>query len=158
MAKEYYWEIQLDGKATKVTCVLQGNKYRIFLEEDHVTDVYRLSNRQMRYGMEAPFTIGTEQCLLVVWDEIPDLVWQGRMLTRDAEYAPARERRRANMEGLYTGIAILGVLLLAGVAAYAYLGMVNPDSLRFWTALLCGGVYMVGSGIYHRGKWIEQIP
>lgn len=158
MAKEYTWKIQVDGQSATVICVPQGNKYRIFLNDDHVTDIYRLPNWQMRFGMEAPFTIGTERFLLVAWDDIPDLVWQGRMLTRDVEYAPARERRRANKERMYTFIAILGVVLLAGVAVYAYLGQVNSETHRVWTSLLVAALWMIHSGLYWRGKWIEQIP
>lgn len=158
MPKEYTWEISVDGRLSTVTCVPQGNKYRIFLGDDHITDVYRLPQKQMMYGMEAPVNIGGEKCLLVVWDEVPDLVWQGRMLSRDVEYASARERRLANMEGIYTCIAILGVVFLAGLAVYAYLGQVNPDTLNNWTALLCGAVWMIGHGLYKRGKWIQQRP
>ena len=158
MGKETVWSFALDGRSITVSCEQKGNRYVLYLDDDHLTNVYRLRGKQMRYGLEEEITIGTECCLFVVLDEVPDLVVRGRMIGRNVDYAAFKEMRRSGWERLYTMIAILGVLFLAGVAVFAYLGLTNWDNLHGWTSLLMGSVWMIGMGLYYRGKWIEQIP
>lgn len=158
MSKETVWNIKIDGSPAKVTCIQKGNRYILYLDDDHLTNVYRLPPKKMRYGMEEEIMIGSERCKFIVWDEIPDLVIGGRMVNRDVVYETARERRRHNMEMMYTVTAIFGVLVLAGVFVYAYLGYITDETLRGWTSMLTAGIWMIGMGLYMRGKWIEQIP
>ena len=158
MGKSTVWTFELDGRPVTVTCELKGNKYILYLDDDHLTNVYRLNAKKMRYGMEEEILIGSERCRFVVWDEVPDLVVRGRMLNRNLDYATARETRRGNMERLYTMLAVIGVIFLAGLAVFAYLGLITGENLRGWTALLAGSLWMIGMGLYQRGKWIEQIP
>lgn len=158
MGRATEWEIVLEGRTHKVSCELKGNKYILYLGDDHLTNVYRLSAKKMRYGMEEDILIGSERCKFVVWDEVPDLVVRGRMLGRNVDYATAKETRRGNMERLYTMMAVLGVIFLAGMAVFAYLGLITGENLRGWTALLAGSLWMIGMGLYQRGQWIEQIP
>lgn len=158
MAKETVWEVEVDGVPVKVTCIRKGNRYCFYLNDDHLTNIYRLPSKQMRYGMEAGIRIGAENCLFVVWDEVPDLVVRGRMLRRDVDYAKTREARRRNMEMMYTVTAIFGVIVLLGVFLFSCLGFLNDENLRGWTSVMCAGIWMTGVGLYYRGKWIAQIP
>lgn len=158
MGKATVWSFELDGIPITVSCEPKGNKYILYLGDDHLANVYRLSGNKMRYGLEETVTIGSERCLFVVLDEVPDLVVHDRMVNRDVDYTAFKENRRSGWERLYTMIAILGVIFLAGVAVFAYLGLTNWDNIRNWTALLMGSVWMIGMGLYYRGKWIEQIP
>ena len=158
MAKQTVWEFTQDGASVRVTCVPKGNRYCFYLGDDHLTDVDRLPPKQMHYGMEAKIRIGTEDCLFVVWEEIPDLVVRGKLLHRNVDYAKAKEARRNNMEMMYTTTAIFGVIALLGVFVFAWLGFLNDETFRGWTAVMCAGIWMIGMGLYYRGKWIEQIP
>ena len=158
MPKEYRWEIQLDGTPATVICIPKGNKYVLYLGDDHLTNIYRLPKNKMPYGLVEDVCIGSENCKFVVWEEVPDLVVGGIMVNRGVDFETARENRRRNMENMYTMTAIFGVIALLGTFLYAYLGFLNDETLRGWTAILMAGIWMVGSGLFYRGKWIEQIP
>lgn len=158
MGKEYRWDIELDGSSATVICVPKGNKYILYLNDDHLTNIYRLPKNKMPYGLVEEVRIGTEDCKFVVWEEVPDLVVGGKMIHRGVDFETARENRRRNMENMYTITAIFGVIVLHGVFLFAYFGSLNEGTLRGWTAMLMAGLWMVGMGLYHRGKWIEQIP
>ena len=157
MGKSTVGTFELNGRPVTVSCELKGNKYVLYMGDEHLTNVYRLNAKKMRYGMAEDIIIGSERCKFVVWDEVPDLVVRGRMLGRDVDYATAKETRRSNMERLYTMMSILGVVFLAGLAVFAYLGMITWENMRGWTALLMGSLWMIGMGLYQRGKWIAQI-
>lgn len=158
MGREYVWNIEVNGKPAKVTCEQKGNRYILYLDDDHLTNIYRLPAKKMRYGLEAEFQIGNEACLFVVWEEIPDLVIGGKMVNRNVDFQIARENRRRNMENMYTVTAIFGVIVLAGVFLFSYFGFLNGETLRGWTAMMMAGIWMICNGLYYRGKWIEQIP
>lgn len=158
MGKATVWEFERNGRTIVVSCERKGNKYILYQGDDHLANVYRLHANKMRYGLEEDIIIDSERCKFVVLDEIPDLVVGGRMLSRDVEYTTYKENRRSGMERLYTMIAILGVIFLAGVAVFSYLGLTDLENIHNWTALLMGSLWMIGMGLYYRGKWIEQIP
>ena len=158
MGKTTIWEFELCGKTVTVSCERKGNKYILYLGDDHLTNVYRVNAKKMRYGLEEEITIGSERCMFVVLDETPDLVVKGRMVKRDVDYAAFKEKRRSGMERLYTLIAVLGVVLLASVMMYAYLAPLTLEILEGWISVLIASFWMISVGLFHRGKWIEQIP
>lgn len=158
MAKEYRWEIMVDGKNATVVCVLQGNKYRLFLNDDHISDIYRLPPKKMHYGLVEDIRIGNERCRFVVWEEIPDLVVDGKLVSRGVDFETARENRRRNMENMYTATAVFGVVALFAAFLFVTLGFLTMENIHVFTSLLMAGIGMVGMGLYYRGKWIEQIP
>lgn len=154
MAKEFSWDV----RGHKLTASLKGNKYVLNLDDDYLTNVYRLHPSKMRYGLEASITVLGEKFIFVVWEEVPDLVVDGRMLHRGVDFRIARENRRRNMENMYTATAIFGVIALLGVFLFAWFGLLHDENLSGWTAVMTAGIWMVGMGLYYRGKWIEQIP
>ena len=151
MAKEYTWAV--DGH--RITATFKINKYVIHVDDDHVTNVYRLPAKQMRFGMEESVTILGKTCLFIVWDEIPDLVIDGKMVRRGVDYTKAKESRRRNMIAIYTAIAVFGLIDLLGVFLYAWFGflLMTDDAIRVWSALLSAGIWMVGMGLWMRWKW-----
>ena len=153
MAKEYRWE--LEGHCVRAT--LKGNCYVLYLDGDHFMDIHRLPKRQMRYGMEVSVTILGKPCLFVVWEEIPDLVVNGKMLHRGVDYAYAKETRRHNMEVMYTATAVFGLVALAVAWVMLQLGMISDENLRIVSALLAAGIWMVVMGLYYRSKWAGLI-
>lgn len=158
MGREYRWDLVMDGIPVTVTCEQKGNKYVLYLDDDHLTNIYRLPKKQMPYGLVEDVRIGTVNCKFVVWEEVPDLVVAGRMVHRGVDFEIARENRRRNMENMYTVTSVFGVIILLGVFLFAYFGWLSEETLRGWSAMMMAGLWMVFHGLYYRGKWIEQIP
>ena len=157
MGRQYRWNLELDGIPVIVTCEQMGNKYVLYLDDDHLTNIFRLPKNQMHYGLVEDIRLGTRNCKFVVWEEIPDLVVDGRMVHRGVNFETARENRRRNMENMYLVTAVFGMMILLGVFLFASFGWLNEETLRGWSAMLMAGTWMVFHGLYYRGKWIEQI-
>ena len=158
MGKSYSWNFTLDGVNHHLSATLKNNRYILYLDEEHLVNVYRLPPQKMRYGLEETISILGHACLFIVWEDIPDLVIDGKMVHRGVNYAKAKEARRHNMEVMYTATAIFGLVALAGAFVFACFDILNEDNLRIFSALLSAGIWMVGHGLWMRGKWVEQIP
>lgn len=123
MAKEYSWNVNVDGVAHRVDCIPTNNKYQIFVDEDFLTNVYRKSVRSMaRDGLEEKISVCGKECLFLVWDETPDLVVDGVLLGRGIDYAPEKEKRDKGAKTVYGIIFWIGVALLVLMGVCALLG------------------------------------
>ncbi len=71
------WHVRIHGHKHRVTCKIEMNKYVIFVDDHHLTNIYRDSMKKMRMGFEQTLRICGQDCLFVVWDERPDLVVDG---------------------------------------------------------------------------------
>lgn len=123
MAKEYGWNVSVDGVAHRVDCIPTNNKYQIFVDEDFLTNVYRKSARSMvRDGLEEKISVCGKECLFLVWDETPDLVVDGVLLGRGSDYASEKEKRDKGAKTVYGIIFWIGVALLVLMGVCALLG------------------------------------
>lgn len=152
MAKEYNWEISIDDVPHKICCVPSGNKYILYVDDEFLTNVYRESVRKMQFGLETEVEICGKKCLLIVWDEMPDLVIDGVMQGKNTDYLQAREKRK---HGCCKGFRFLFWAGLFWVCAVLYFLWQQPQtvdagqSVKFvWFGILL----MIGGAWYER-KW-----
>ena len=147
MAKEHVWHVSIGGKNHRVDCVLKGNKYVLYVDDEFLTNVYRKS-----FGpddVEVPVTICGKRCSFIVWDQKPDLVVDGILLGRGIDHQQALTRRQKNHQMVYWIIFCFGVMILVFVAVFAILSngkSLDYDTLLFYTIV---GVLMI---IYGHGK------
>ena len=57
MGREYRWDLVLDGIPVTVTCEQKGNKYVLYLDDDHLNNIYRLPKKQMPYGLKSSVSL-----------------------------------------------------------------------------------------------------
>ena len=123
MAKEYSWNVNVDGVAHHVDCIPTNNKYQMFVDEDFLTNVYRKSVRAMALdGLEEKISVCGKECLFLVWDETPDLVVDGALLGRGIDYASEKEKRNKGAKTVYGIIFWIGVALMVLMGVCALLG------------------------------------
>lgn len=141
MAKEYVWNVLIDGEDHSVSCVLKGNKYVLHVDDEFLTNVYRKS--MAPDDLECPVTICGKACLFIVWDAKPDLVVDGILLSRAVDHQQALAKRNKDFRMVYRVIFWCGVAILVLVAVFALLGLGNTadyDDMAFYTI---AGVWMV---------------
>lgn len=141
MAKEYEWNTQINGESYKIQCMISNNRYILFVNDDNVATFYR---KMFRNSVDKPLTIGGQQCRFVVWDEVPDLVVDGKLLTRDCDYQPTRQKR--GKVSLICGIvmAVIGVL---AILAYLIL-LAGGEDVSQWRFTVIAAVLLLISGIW----------
>lgn len=106
--KDLAWKVPVDGRVYHVRCVDNGNKYDLYLDDEHLTRVWKQDD--IRQDREQPVTIGGKVCQFVIYDGIPDLAVDGILLNAEAEYLKTEKSRRRF--ALFTGIlqTLIGIL------------------------------------------------
>lgn len=137
MAKEYEWNAEIDGESYKIQCVISNNRYILYVNDDNVATFYR---KMFRNSIDKPLNIGTQQCRFVVWDEVPDLVVNGRLLTRDCDYQPTRNKRSKVF--LIGGIAMTVIGALA-ILAYLVLLIGGEDVSQWRFTVVTAALFMI---------------
>lgn len=106
--KELAWNVPVGGRVYHVQCVDNGNKYDLYLDDEHLTRVWKQDD--IRQDREQDVTIGGKVCQFVVYDGIPDLAVDGILLNAEAEFQKTEKSRRRF--ALFTGIfqTLIGIL------------------------------------------------
>lgn len=150
MAKEYCWDISIDGESHQVCCELSNNKYILYLDEEHLTNVYRDFPRKMHFGLEAEIEIRGKKCLFVVWDETPDLVVDGVMQGKKIDYEQAREKRK---QSSCKAFRILFWVALLWTCAVSLLTVVHILTAEQCFRFVWVGILLMIAGASFRRKW-----
>ena len=107
MAKEYFWNIRVDGTRHEVLAKDKGNGFDIYVDDE-----FRFNIRSdINLDIEEDLTVGSKRCRIVVYRGVPDLSVDGILL--DAESALLREEKRSRFMTIFCGIC----LVLLGVFA-----------------------------------------
>lgn len=153
MKREYHWEVPVDGTIHRVTCTPTGNRYIIWVDDEESTVVYRLSSRKMRDGLEKKLDICGKECLLVVWDERPNLVVDGQMLGSGKNFQQEKEKRIKGILLLYQLFFVLAAVLLAVVIVFFCFGWIDKSERAGYVRYMIASIWvMIGSMLGHR-RW-----
>ncbi len=147
MKKEFEWELSLDGETHRACCVCSDTRYVIYLDDDHVTNIYRLSGGAMSRGLEAPVELLGKPCLFTVWDETPDLVVDGIMVARGVSYEEAKAQRKKASTLIYEIMTGVGMALL--VVSTLLLCLRGAQ----WSPLVAASALMTVFGAVSVHKW-----
>lgn len=153
MAKEYVWQLTIDGEDHRVECILAGNKYTLYVNDAFLTNVYRKTFRLD--DLELPVMICGKECLFIVWDAKPDLVMDGILLSRGVDYQQAMTKRNKDHQMVHRLVFWFGVTILVLVAVFAVIGVMNGqvyDDMLFYTV---GGWFMVIYG-HDKTRWLTH--
>lgn len=141
MAQEYVWNAEINGISYKVECVISNNRYILFVNDDNVATFYR---KMFRNSVDKPLQIGGQQCRFVVWNELPDLVVDGKLLTRNCDYQPTKRQR--GKVSFMCGIGMTVIAVLA-ILAYVILTLAGEDMSQ-WRFTVIAAVLLLISGIW----------
>ena len=107
MAREYFWNIRVDGSRHEILARDKGNSFDVYVD-----DQFRFSIRSdINLDIEEDLTVGTKRCRIVVYRGVPDLAVDGILL--DAEAKLLKEERRNRR---FTRLAAI-LLMVLGVGA-----------------------------------------
>jgi hypothetical protein len=137
MAKEYFWDVTIDGEPHQLYCSFTGNKYVLYVDDDHIANVYRKSVATMWHGMEEPVTICGKECLFLVWDEKPDFVIDGRLIGKNIDYEKALKKKNNSLFTAYRIVFGAGLLLLTLLVVLICMRWVTFD---LHDLIICVGV------------------
>ena len=154
MAKEYCWDVTLEGEAHQLICTYIGNKYELWVDDEYLTAVYRRSMRQMHFGLEEEVELFGIKCLFVVWDERPDFVINGVMLGKDTDYLQAREKRKQTACKGFRIMFWIGVLILCSAPVIAIL-LPQIEHASKWVRAAIGGILLMIAGSRYKRKWAQ---
>lgn len=150
MAKEYVWNLRVDGTRHEVLAKDRGNGFDISVDGE-----FRFTVRSdINLDIEEDLTIGSKRCRMVVYRGIPDLAVDGILM--NAEEALRRQEKRNRMLTILSGI---GLVLLGLFAMWMYIAMTASGQDFYFGAFgpifavfvsLCGVVLTV-YGIRKKG-------
>jgi len=114
MAKEYVWNLRVDGTRHEVLAKDRGNGFDISVDGE-----FRFTVRSdINLDIEEDLTIGSKRCRMVVYRGIPDLAVDGILM--NAEEALRKQEKRSRMLTILSGI---GLVLLGLFAMWMYIAM-----------------------------------
>lgn len=152
MAKEYSWQISIDGESHQVCCERVNNKYILYLDDEHLTNVYREFSRKMHFGLETEIEVCGKKCLFVVWDEKPDLVVDGVMQRKKLGYEQAREERKQSCCKGFRILFWIGLIWVCAALLMAVLPVQIVEADKCFHLVWSGILLMIGGALYKR-KW-----
>lgn len=153
MAKEYIWNVTVDGQGHMVRCVPTGNKYVIWVDDEELTVIYRLSNRKMVYGLEEKLEVCGKECFFIVWDERPDLVVDGQMVSGGKDYQQEKSKRSKLYIMLHWILFAMGVVLLGVVVVFTCLGWVDETERAKYCVYFGASVWLIVDSLIQRKRW-----
>ena len=152
MAKEYRWNVTVDGVAHTVQCQPAGNRYLIWVDDEELTVVYRRSYKKMRYGLEERLEICGKQCLFIVWDERADLVVDG-ILSSGKDYQQEKSRRIRMFMAFEWSLFAAGAALLAVVVVFLCLGWVTPEKRAKYVTYAIAALWLMVNSLVQQKRW-----
>lgn len=123
--REYLWKVTVEGVEHRISCSVEGNRYVLYADDDHVANIYRKSARTMWYGLEESVTMFGKRCTFVVWDEKPDVAVDGVLIGSGVDYQQALVKKNARKLVGYRVAFWCGILLIAVLVALICFGRVN---------------------------------
>ena len=114
MAKEYLWNIRVNGIRHEVLARDQGNSFDIYVDEEFRFNI----RRDINLDIEEDLTVGSKRCRMVVYRGVPDLAVDGILMNAEAELLKQEKRSR-----IMTIIAGIALVLLGLFAMWMYIAM-----------------------------------
>ena len=81
MAKEFIWNIRVDGTKHEILAKDKGNGFDVFVDGE-----FRfLVRSDINLDIEEDLTVGSKRCRIVVYRGVPDLAVDGILMNAEAE-------------------------------------------------------------------------
>lgn len=107
MAKEYVWNIRVEGTRHEITALDKGNSFDISVDGE-----FRYNIRSdISLDIEEDLTVGAKRCRMVVYRGVPDLAVDGILMNVEADIRKADRRNR--ILAVLAGCLMLCVSLIA---------------------------------------------
>lgn len=155
MAKEFNWDVSINGEDHRVCCVLSNNKYILYVDDEYLTNVYRKSVWEMQLGLEAEVEICGKKCLFIVWDEKPDLVIDGVMQGKNTDYLQAREKRKQGCCKWFRILFWAGIAVMCLIPVLCVAFSIPVIKMDKWVKIWNSGAVMAIAGAYFKRKWVQ---
>lgn len=150
MAKEYVWNIRVEGTRHEIIALDKGNSFDISVDGE-----FRYNIRSdISLDIEEDLTVGTKRCRMVVYRGVPDLAVDGILMNVEADIRKADRRNR--ILAVLAGCLMLCVSLIA-VWAWTFIyasgeshfgGIGGPI---FAAAMFAAGVWLIIRTIRKKG-------
>lgn len=115
MAKEYIWNLRVDGTRHEVLATDKGNGFDIYVDGEFRFTI----GSDINLDIEEDLTVGSKRCRMVVYRGVPDLAVDGVLM--NAEEALRRQEKRSRRTTILCGI---GLVLLGLFAMWMYIAMI----------------------------------
>ncbi len=107
MAKEYFWNIRVDGTRHEIIARDRGNGFDVYVDDE-----FRFTVRSdINLDIEEDLTVGSKRCRFVVYRGVPDLAVDGILMDADAEIRKQEKRNKALT--ILSGVALILLGLFA---------------------------------------------
>ena len=118
MAKEFTWDLRVDGTRHEVLARDRGNSFDIYVDEE-----FRFNVRSdINLDIEEDLSVGSKRCRIVVYRGVPDLAVDGILMNAEAQLLKNDRRNKR--------LTIFGGLLLMVLGVIA---------MWAWTIIYAGG-------------------
>ncbi len=140
MGKEYTWKLTVGESEKEVSCEASGNKYFLYAGDAFVDTYYKntsgdLDEEVVLYGVP---------CRFVSFNDKPDLVLDGVMLSSGKSYEEEKSKRtKSNKTFAYVEI-VIGVFTLAAFIIYA----IVKNNITLLFPILVAPLAFIALGIY----------
>ena len=118
MAKEFTWDLRVEGTRHEVLARDRGNSFDIYVDEE-----FRFNVRSdINLDIEEDLSVGSKRCRIVVYRGVPDLAVDGILMNAEAQLLKNDRRNKR--------LTIFGGLLLMVLGVIA---------MWAWTIIYAGG-------------------
>ena len=118
MAKEFTWDLRVEGTRHEVLARDRGNSFDIYVDEE-----FRFNVRSdINLDIEEDLSVGSKRCRIVVYRGVPDLAVDGILMNAEAQLL--KNDRRNKYLTIFGGL----LLMVLGVIA-----------MWAWTIIYAGG-------------------
>ena len=118
MAKEFTWDLRVEGTRHEVLARDRGNSFDIYVDEE-----FRFNVRSdINLDIEEDLSVGSKRCRIVVYRGVPDLAVDGILMNAEAQLL--KNDRRNKRLTIFGGL----LLMILGVIA-----------MWAWTIIYAGG-------------------
>ena len=118
MAKEFTWDLRVEGTRHEVLARDRGNSFDIYVDEE-----FRFNVRSdLNLDIEEDLSVGSKRCRIVVYRGVPDLAVDGILMNAEAQLLKNDRRNKR--------LTIFGGLLLMVLGVIA---------MWAWTIIYAGG-------------------
>ena len=118
MAKEFTWDLRVDGTRHEVLARDRGNSFDIYVDEELRFNV----RSDINLDIEEDLSVGSKRCRIVVYRGVPDLAVDGILMNAEAQLLKNDRRNKR--------LTIFGGLLLMVLGVIA---------MWAWTIIYAGG-------------------
>lgn len=109
MAKEYKWMLPVGDAEKEISCEVDGNKYHLYIGDAFVKTYYKATTGETDEAVE----LCGVPCRFVAFNEKPDIVVDGKLLSNGKSYEEARNKRSKFNKSFAISELAVGIFSLA---------------------------------------------